>query len=156
MDNEITQVVIGDNKIVFQDGLSVLIDSETDNIQCGHIVTDHGNEPYYIATLGDISAGGKTERGAQLALQKKIFASKTEDERIEEFVAQYAIDDVHTVDEWIKTHHQLMGSCGMGAYRFIRDKGIKRYAKLTTKEFLDVVDGAYGGDIVAKIKERYK
>lgn len=156
MDTEIKELTVGDKRAVFCDGKTVYVDSENEGKVTGHIVTDHGNEPYYIATLGDISAGGKTERGAQLALQKKIFASKTEDERIEEFVAQYAIDDVHTVDEWIKTHHQLMGSCGMGAYRFIRDKGIKRYAKLTTKEFLDVVDGAYGGDIVAKIKERYK
>ena len=52
-------------------------------------------------------------------------------------------------------HRKLTGSCGMGGYRFIRDKRLKRYEKKSTLEFLEAVDGAYGGDIIKKIKKHY-
>lgn len=125
----------------------------SDNI--AHCINLSNGEDVYIAKQDSIWALGKTERAAQLMLKRKIFYSKSVDEHILDFVNKFSADEIHTTDEWIKIHHEYMGSCGIGAYQFIKQNNIKRYNKYTTLQFLDIVDGAYGGDIVSKIKQYY-
>lgn len=109
----------------------------------------------YVIRKGDMCGSGRTKRAATIALEKKIFESKSEAERINDFVSKYAADDLHTTDEWIQAHKELTGSCTVGAYKFIRSKGIKRYEKYTTIDFLNKVDGFYGGGIISKVKKYY-
>lgn len=99
---------------------------------------------------------GTTERGALLDLKRKIFNSKTTDQLIQDFVSNFSIDEVHTVEEWIEIHHEYIGSCGRGAYKFIKMSGLKMYEKKTTAEFLEIVKAAYKTELIEQIQQRYQ
>lgn len=99
---------------------------------------------------------GTTERGALLDLKRKIFNSKTNDQLVQDFVSNFSIDEVHTVEEWVEIHHEYIGSCGRGAYKFIKMSGLKMYEKKTTAEFLEIVKAAYKTELIEQIQQRYQ
>lgn len=141
------------NDIVLVDGISVQIDSIDENVMKCHTIEQ--NKTKFVAYEGEFQASGRTERSAKLKLRRKIFNSKTEEERINEFIFKYKADEKHTADEWVEAHQLLTGSCGRGAWNFLKKMDIRRYDTFTTMEFLDIVDGAYGGDIISKVKRHY-
>ena len=105
---------------------------------------------------GKTDAAGRAGRRAELALRRQIFISTSEEERIADFIKNNPPGAERTVEEWMEIHQKLTGSCGIGGYRFIRDRGLKRYERKTTLEFLEAVDGVYGGDVIEKIRKHYK
>lgn len=152
-DRDSTTSIDEQEKVADIGGLIVHIEKVTDSLIEGH--TD-GNEPYYIVKEGDIVAHGRTERAALLSLKKKKFSETSEEQRIAEFISKYQKNESKTVDEWAVVYQTLTGACDRGVRAFIRSRGLKRYDKYTTFEFLDIVDGAYGGDIVSKVKHAYE
>ena len=94
-------------------------------------------------------------RREELEEKQRIFLSKTEDEHIEEFVQNNPPDKMRSVDDWFEEHQKLTGSCWLGGYKWIKDQGLKRYEMYNTLDFLDYVDGVYGGDIIKKVKVHY-
>lgn len=119
-------------------------------------IIDDLDKPIFIARKGEEMAEGKTERIAMLSLKKKIFRKTSVEERINNFINKYSPNELHTADEWIQIHQELTGSCYIGARRFLKNNNIKRFAKYTTLEFLDIVEEAYDSDIIATIKNKYK
>lgn len=113
-------------------------------------------EQLYIAESGGLVGTGRTERAAQLALKRKIFNSKTEEQRIEEFVAQHPPDQLLTAAEWVEVHQNLTGSCFRGGFYFLRNNGIKRYEKYTTLQFIDIVSNAYASELMSKLNQIYR
>lgn len=95
------------------------------------------------------------ERRDELRQKRELFLSKSEEQRIQEFIEKYKPDTMLMADDWILAHSELTGSCGIGAYKFIRSKGIKRYEKYSTLEFLDIVGEAYASTLIEKVKEHY-
>lgn len=143
-------------EVISVDGLTLQIEKAGENNAVCSVVSDGDQQSYHLARRDGQIAAGKTERSAQLALRRKLFQSKTEEQRITDFVKRYPPNEMHTVEEWMEIHQELTGSCCMGGYRFIRSRGLNRYDKYSTLEFLQIVDGAYGGEIIQKIKQHFK
>lgn len=130
-------------KIDSVDGIALRAHNETDGSIC------------YVAEEGSFMAVGKNERAACFALRKKIFNSKTEEQRINEFVEQHPPEQMLTAEEWVEVHQKLTGSCYKGGYYFLRNNGIKLYETYTTLDFLEIVGNAYSSELFDKLKQIY-
>lgn len=53
-------------------------------------------------------------------------------------------------------HHNLTGSCLQGRNNFVENKGINLDDKFTVKEFLEIVKGSYGWEILEELMKEYK
>lgn len=140
-----------DNNTIQVDGHTITVDEVRGNTIRGH-TADH---PCYVVTEGDVQAYGRTERSAELYLQMKQFQSKTEEERIQEFVSTYGPNDVHTAEDWVEAFIRLSGACYRGSMHWLRDNNIPRYERHTTLEVLDAIENQYGGDLITKVKRYY-
>ena len=106
----------------------------------------------------EVKEAGKkvTARREEIALRRKIFESTPEDERIRDFTTRYPPESSHTVEEWADAFQKLTGACSVGIFRFIRERGYKMTDRYTTTGFLKEVEGVYGGDLITKVKNKYK
>ena len=141
--------------VVSIDGLSLKIESISGTSASG-ITADGDPVRYHLRTHNGVTAAGRTERHAEIALRRKIFENTPEDERIRDFVKRYPPDAFCTVEEWTDAFQKLTGACSIGIYRFIRERGYKKTDRYTTLDFLEAVDGVYSGDLITKVKNNYK
>ena len=139
------------------DGIQTIITHIKENFANGYIL----NEDFtliscFIAKGNGYFAHGKTLREAREALQSKIFEYMDTAKVIEEFVKKFNKGEKYPGTEFFEWHHYLTGSCLMGRESFVKNHGLNLDNLYTVKEFIDICENDYGGEIIKKLKEFYE
>lgn len=148
---------INGNIVCIIDDIPTIITSVRNNIAKGFIVkNDLQFEPCYIVKENNHFAHGDTLKDAFMSLQEKLYDDSTEEERIEAFKKQFPEYDVKydNMDLFVY-HHVLTGSCRMGREAFMSNKGLSLDGKTSVREFVELTQDAYGGDIIKKLPGAY-
>lgn len=112
-------------------------------------------KPCFVAKCNNLFAHGETLRGAQEALQNKLFEDMPEEERIEAFWNEFKRGVKYPANKYFDWHSRLTGSCEMGRKEFAKNHGIDLDKnELTTEEFIGLTENSYGGEIIKKLKEK--
>lgn len=145
-------------QICYIDGVPTIINRVVGNLAKGFIVklSDFKKLPCFVVKGDGYFAHGKTAKEAQEALLEKILEDKSEEERIEEFIAHFPKGEKAKGNEYYEWHHILTGSCKFGRDAFVREKGIDLNAEYTPQEFIDIVKNAYGAEIIKELAKKYE
>lgn len=139
------------------DGIQTIITHIKENFANGYILNeDFTLIPCFIAKGNGYFAHGKTLREAREALQSKIFEYMDTAKVIEEFVKKFNKGEKYPGTEFFEWHHYLTGSCLMGRESFVKNHGLNLDNLYTVKEFIDICENDYGGEIIKKLKEFYE
>ena len=115
-------------------------------------------KPCYIVKGNGYFAHGETLREAQSALEEKILDDMDIEEKIELFKDKFPyLNKKYPVKDFYQWHHNLTGSCEMGRKSFARNHNIDiENDMMTVKEFMDLAENAYCGEVIKELKESYK
>lgn len=142
------------------DGIATLIDSVHGNYAKGRILKkDLTTESCFIAKVeGRYFAHGETLREAMADAMNKAFEDLPEGERIDKFVAEYPDKNIVAKNaDLFAWHNRLTGSCEMGRRAFAKEHDIDvENGSMTVDNFIKLTINSYGGEIIKKLKERYK
>ena len=155
--NDLGVKEISGNIVYMIDETPTIITSVRNNIAKGFIVKhDLQFEPCYIVKENNQFAHGFTLKDAYMSLQEKLYGYSTEDERIEAFKKQFPEYDVkYNNRDLFVYHHVLTGSCRMGREAFMSNKGLSLDGKTSVRDFVNLTQDAYGGDIIKRLPEAY-
>ena len=112
-------------------------------------------EPCYVVRGEGFFAHGETAEKANEALRKKIFGNMDEDEAIQKFCETFEPERKYPCLDFYEWHHYLTGSCEMGRKSFMKNHGITEHDTFTVREFIELTEDNYGGDVIKKLKEKY-
>lgn len=145
------------NRVYLIDNIQTIFISIHGNVAKGYILlSDLILKPCFIAKGNGKFAHGETIREAFDALQKKLYDNSTEKERIEAFVKKFPeYDKEYDNKDLFFYHHILTGSCEMGRETFISNKGLSLDDKTTIREFVELTQYEYGGNIIRKLPSVY-
>lgn len=145
------------NRVYLIDKIETIFISIHGNVAKGYILqSDLQLKPCFIAKGNGKFAHGETVREAFDALQKKLYDNSTEKERIEAFVKKFPeYDKEYDNKDLFYYHHILTGSCKMGRETFISNKGLSLDDKTTIREFVELTQYEYGGNIIRKLPSVY-
>lgn len=148
---------VNGNIVCIIDDIPTIITSVRNNIAKGFIVkNDLQFEPCYIVKENNQFAHGFTLKDAYMSLQEKLYDYSTEEERIEAFKKQFPEYDVkYDNRDLFVYHHVLTSSCRMGREAFMSNKGLSLDGKTSVRDFVNLTQDAYGGDIIKKLPEAY-
>ena len=138
------------------DGVLTLIDAVHGNYARGRIIQgDLTTRDCFIAKKGNYFAHGDTLKEAFDDVNDKFSEDLPIEERIALFNAEFpdreAPVSARRLFDW---HHILTGSCLAGRMAFCRDKGINLDGMYSVNDFIRIVEGAYGWDIVKQLKNK--
>ena len=128
-----------------------------DNIAKGYILERNVIlKPCYIVKGNGYFAHGETLKEAQSALEEKILDNMDIEEKIKLFKEKFPdVNKKYTVKDFYQWHHILTGSCEMGRKSFANSHNIDiENDMMTVKEFMDLTEDAYCGEIIKELKER--
>ena len=144
------------NQIVREiDYIPTIIEYINGNYAKGYILNeDLSTTPCFIAKCGHYFAHGKTLAKARKDAQIKYEENLSIEERIELFNVKYPSND-EPIDgkELFDYHHILTGSCLLGRQSFCKERGLDLNSKYTVREFIAITEGAYGNEVIKKLKE---
>ena len=135
---------------------TIITDVPRDNVAVGGILqTDLTLTPCFIVKEDGVFAHGATLREAYGALQEKLYADGTEDERLARFRERFPdMGRKYPAADLFIWHHVLTGSCRAGREAFCRDHGIDvGRDTFTIPEFVALTREAYGGEVVERLME---
>lgn len=114
-------------------------------------------KPCYIVKGNGYFAHGETLAEAQNALEEKILNNMAVDKKIARFREKFPdISKEYPAKVFYDWHHTLTGSCEMGRNSFAASHNINvETAVLTVKEFIELTEHAYCGEIIRKLRESY-
>ena len=112
-------------------------------------------EPCYVVKGNGYFAHGKDIREAQQSLREKIFDDIDSEEAIEMFLDKFEINKKYKGTEFFEWHHYLTGSCLMGRKSFVKNHGLDLEKEYTVKEFIELTENDYGGEVIKQLKERW-
>lgn len=139
------------------DGVATAIeDVPREGVARGYVLhTDLTLTPCFVVKEDGRFAHGATLREAFGALQEKLYADGTEDERLARFRERFPdMGAKYPAADLFAWHHVLTGSCRAGREAFCRDHGIDvGRDTFTIPEFVALTRGAYGGGVVARLME---
>ena len=146
------------NYIVYMiDEVQTIITQIVRGVAKGFILnSDFSLDSCYIVKRHNKFAHGKTIREAQRDLEEKIFEDMDTDEVIEEFRNKFKNDKKYKGTTFYKWHHNLTGSCEMGRNSFVKNHNLDLNKMYSVKEFIELTQNSYGGDIIRQLKEYYK
>ena len=146
--------VDGIQTIIYQ----VYIDDAANGYAVGRILkSDLTKEVTYIAKKENKFAHGKTLQEAVEAVNAKVIASKSVEERIQLFVEAFPMIDTFVKgEELFRWHNILTGSCMQGRKMFCQEKKINLEHEFTIAEFITLTINAYGGGVIKQLREIYK
>ena len=149
--------VVNGNKVYMVDNTLTIFKSIRENVAQGFIVqSDLQLKPCFIVKENNKFAHGDTLRDAFASLQEKLYDDSTEEERIEAFKKKFPEYDVkYDNGDLFTYHHVLTGSCRMGRESFVSDRGLSLGGKTSIREFVELTQNAYGGDIIKKLPGAY-
>ena len=109
----------------------------------------------YIVKGDGYFAHGETLIEAQKALEAKIIDDMDIDEKISLFKEKFPnVNKKYAVKDFYHWHHNLTGSCEMGRKSFANSHNIDiDNDVMTVKEFIDLTENAYCGEIIKRLKE---
>ena len=128
------------------------------NVAKGYILENNVNlKPCYIVKGNGYFAHGETLAEAQADLEEKIMDDMDVDEKIELFKEKFtSLDEKYPAIDFYHWHHNLTGSCEMGRKSFATSHNIDiENDMLTVKEFMDLTENAYCGEIIKQLRESY-
>ena len=140
------------------DDIQTGIISAKGNVAKGFILyNDLTTKPCYIVKDNNgIYAHGETLKEAEIALREKQLEKMPVEERIQLFKEHFKADKLYKGQEFYDWHHTLTGSCKMGRDKFCEEHGINLESEYTVKEFIELTENSYGGEIIKKLKDMYK
>ena len=143
-------------EVYLLDGVQTIIAAVHRNTAVGYILGDDLTlRRCYIAKGNGYFAHGDTLKGAVDALQDKIYVNLDTDEKIGRFITEVNADKKYPAKFFYDWHHRLTGSCEMGRKDFAMRNGIDLDTdSFTVREFINLTENAYGGEIIRKMKER--
>ena len=145
-----------EQEVFLVDGMQTVINHIKDSFATGFILnSDLTLTHCWIAKGNGYFAHGETIRDAQRALREKIFENMNTDEAIALFVNKFEDGEKYPGTEFFEWHHYLTGSCLMGRKSFVMNRGLDIDAMYTVKEFIDICENNYGGEIIKRLKEFY-
>ena len=114
-------------------------------------------KPCYIVKGNGYFAHGETLIEAQSALEEKIFDDMDIEGKIELFKEKFSdVNKKYPVKDFYQWHYDLTGSCEMGRKTFAKNHNIDiDNDVMTVKEFMDLTENAYCGEIIKELKESY-
>ena len=112
-------------------------------------------EDCYVVKGHNKFAHGSTIQEAMRSLQEKIFENMDTEEAIQEFVKKFKKDKKYKGSTFYTWHHILTGSCEMGRNNFIKNHDINLNKMYSVKEFIELTENDYGGEIIKQLKEFY-
>lgn len=122
-------------------------------ILCRDLIT----KPCYIVKDNDgIYAHGETLKEAEKALRDKQLEKMPIEEHIQLFKEHFEADKLYKGQEFYDWHHTLTGSCKMGRDSFCEEHGINLETEYTVKDFIELTENSYGGDIIKKLRRIYE
>lgn len=91
-------------------------------------------------------------------LKKKIIDDMDVEEKIKLFKENFPdVNKKYPVKDLYQWHHKLTGSCEMGRKSFAKNHNIDIDNDImAVKEFIDLTENAYCGEIIRQLKESYK
>ena len=110
----------------------------------------------FVAKGNGYFAHGKTLKEARESLMAKIFENMDSDEAISEFINKFEKNKAYPGTDFFEWHHYLTGSCLMGRESFVKNHGLDLNRHYTVKEFINICENDYGGEIIKKLKEFYE
>ena len=115
-------------------------------------------KPCYIVKGNGYFAHGETLKEAQSALEEKILDDMDIEEKIKLFKEKFPdVNEEYPVKDFYQWHHKLTGSCEMGRKSFARSHNIDIDNDImTVKEFMDLTEDAYCGEIIKELKGSYE
>ena len=139
------------------DDIPTIITSVRGNVAQGFIVqSDLQLKPCYIVKENNKFAHGETLHDAFNSIQEKLFDDSSEEERLDAFKKKFPEYDVKYDNKDLFTyHHVLTGSCRMGRETFVVSHGLSLDGKTSVREFVELTQNAYGGDIIKKLPGTY-
>ena len=108
----------------------------------------------WIARRGNFFSHGDTLHEAVEAVEAKWRENRPLDDRIAEFVKTHpSLDEPYgDLFDW---HHVLTGSCEFGRRQWCDGHGYKPTDSITLRTFLTETAGAYGGDVIRRVAQKY-
>lgn len=139
------------------DDMPTILTSIRGDVAQGFIVqSDLQLKPCYIVKENNKFAHGETLHEAFNSLQEKLFDDSSEEERLDAFKKKFPEYDVkYDNRDLFKYHHILTGSCRMGRWTFVVSHGLSLDCKTSVREFVELTQNAYGGDIIKKLPGAY-
>jgi hypothetical protein len=148
------------NQLIYLiDGVQTIITNIKRNIAKGFILNDDLTlTPCYVAKGHNKFAHGETVKKAMEDLENKIFEDMDTDEAIEMFLKEFSdLDKKYSAKDFYVWHNRLTGSCEMGRNSFVRNGGYDlENDTFTVKQFIEITENAFGGDIIKQLKNRIK
>ena len=139
------------------DEIPTIITQIVKGIAKGFILnSDFSLDSCYIVKGHNKFAHGKTIREAQRDLEEKIFEDMDTKEVIEEFRDKFKSNKKYKGTTFYSWHHNLTGSCEMGRKSFVQNHNLDLNKMYSVKEFIELTENSYGGDIIKQLKEYYK
>lgn len=149
---------ISTDTIDYIDGVPTIIKSHRGSLAKGFIVNlaDFTETQTWVAKQGHTYAHGDTARGAVKALEEKLIAQMSVEERIAEFLRiGHSPRKKYPVRHFFDWHGKLTGSCESGRMAFAKAHGLDLdQDTLTVTEFIALTKGAYGSDVIARLAEQ--
>ena len=149
--------------VYYIDGLPTLlykvhVEDEANGWAVGRIIrNDLTTDKTYIAKRGFMFAHGATLQEAIAAVNAKLLAGKSMDERLDAFVEAYPLVDTFVSGhELFKWHNILTGSCLQGRKAFVADRALDLNGRFTILEFIALTRNAFGGNVIKRLEERYR
>jgi hypothetical protein len=79
------------------------------------------------------------------------------DEKIELFLKEFDLNTKYSAKTFYDWHHKLTGSCEFGRNAFCKSHDIDlENGMYTVKEFIDITENDFGGEIIKQLKEKIK
>ena len=139
------------------DNVKTIITVIHNGIAKGYIVkSDLTLVPTYIVKGSNLFAHGRTIEEAFKSLEKKIYTNLDHDDAIKLFKEKFNNKDSYLGHDFFKWHHIITGSCLLGRNEFVSDGGYNLDNKYTVKQFLEIVKGAYGWNMLKELEKYYK
>lgn len=77
------------------------------------------------------------------------------EEAIQQFIEKFNKNKKYKGSTFYTWHHILTGSCEMGRNNFIKNHDINLNKMYSVKEFIELTENDYGGEIIKQLKEFY-
>ena len=140
------------------DGIRTGIISARGNVAKGFVLyNDLTTKPCYIVKDNNGTyAHGKTLKEAEKALRYKQLKIMPIEKRIQLFREHFESDKLYKGQEFYDWHHTLTGSCKMGRDSFCEEHGINLESEYTVKDFVELTENSYGGEIIKKLRKIYE
>lgn len=109
----------------------------------------------YVVKGNGLFAHGRTIREAREALDNKFLATLDAEQRICEFIKTFNKESAYKGALLFDWHNKLTGSCLMGRMQFVKAHNLSLESKYTIKEFINLCENDYGGDMIKQLKQYY-